>query len=235
MEQNSCFPIVIDPGKTIANQAKRTLALLKCDYQQRLVYQPNAYSIPDWHPGDLVEIDLTGEHPRQYSIAGSSETGIDLLVRSTGELGTRLVEAGTAIGSRVAGLWINYIGGVFKVQPDQVWISSGSGAAPFRGALQQGMRPHIWIHERDLSVDPYELYFPTEHMSRDVEHTFVSRKQGIEAVSKYLNNGGRSTVDTKTFYVVGGSNFVSEATARLVDLGVPPLAIRTDTYGAAED
>jgi ferredoxin-NADP reductase len=181
----------------------------------------------EYQHGDLLDIELPTKpgHNRQYSIAG--EVGVnryDLLVRDTGDIGSYLcsLKPGEIFEA-------DYIGGVFHPQAESVLICSGSGFAPFRSMIVADEAQGCYLFHNLDSLD--ELPAITGPVGEDIISIYT------ESVADQLEAIKESMPDLlgRDFYVCGASRYVTEMCSKLVEFGVPSLAIQTDMYGASID
>jgi ferredoxin-NADP reductase len=180
----------------------------------------------EYEPGDLIDITIP-DHPtrnRQFSIAGDyPDSSKDLIVRDAGIVGHYLctLQPGDTFEAE-------FIGGMFHPEENSIWISSGSGLAPFRAALvvgkSEGCRYFCNIDDED---EKYEITGP----SGDIYCIYTS---GHEEQRKVLESHIDLMKD-KRIYICGSARYVTEICSFLGDKGIDPLYIETDMYGAATD
>lgn len=179
----------------------------------------------DYTSGDLIDV-IIPSHParnRQYSIAGGENTSFELIVRDAGAVGAFLCSL--RVGDTFEA---EYIGGIFHPEEEAVWISSGSGLAPFRSALIRGFSKDIrYFCNIDAVDEKYEITGPSGD---------------VYAVYSYDNNEQRAILSkhvelmrNRRIYVCGSARYVTEICSYLGDLGIDSMYIETDMYGAATD
>ncbi|MCA1806936.1 MAG: hypothetical protein LC687_03605, partial [Actinobacteria bacterium] len=178
-------------------------------------------------PGELLDITIES-HPkrnRQFSIAGDyPDATKDLIVRDAGIVGKHLcsLQKGDTFEAE-------YIGGMFRPMTDSVWISSGSGLAPFRAAMLLGYTKDVlYFSNLDSPDEEDEISGPVVE-DMEIVYTYDYEKQREAIMNQF------SSLKDKTIYVCGSSRYVTEMCSFLGDHGIDPLYIETDMYGAAAD
>jgi len=180
-----------------------------------------------YEPGDLIDVTI-GSHPkrnRQFSVAGSYPDGTkDLIVRDAGVVGHYLctLQPGEIFEAK-------FIGGMFRPLPDSVWISSGSGMAPFRAGILLGYTADVlYFSNLDSPNEEDEIPGPiAESMNMVYTYDYAQQREAI--IDQLFSLKG------KTIYVCGSSRYVTEMCSFLGDHSIDPLYIETDMYGAAAD
>lgn len=198
-------------------RAERPLHLIRFTTSQYLSFAP----------GELLDITITS-HPkrnRQFSIAGEwPDATKELIVRDAGVVGSYLctLRPGDTFEAE-------YIGGMFQPTPDSVWVSSGSGMAPFHAAILLGQTKDVlYFSNLDSPDEDEEIIGPiVEDMRTIYTYNYDTQKEEVAAHLPALQN--------RTIYVCGSSRYVTEMCSFLGDLGIEPLYIETDMYGAAAD
>lgn len=183
----------------------------------------------EYESGDLLDIAVP-EYPlrnRQFSVAGSGTDGkknnYDFIVRDAGIVGHYLcsLQTGETFDAE-------YIGGMFHPQSDSIWISSGSGLAPFRDALIRGnSEGSKYFCNIDGEEEKYEITGPEGDAY--VVYSYNHQMQR-EILEQHLD-----MMKDKQIYVCGSARYVTEICSFLGDRGIDPMYIETDMYGAATD
>lgn len=181
----------------------------------------------EYEPGDLIDVTIPANWPtrnRQFSVAGSYPDGTkDLIVRDAGNAGHYLctLQPGDSFEAE-------FIGGIFHPEEKSIWISSGSGMAPFRAAMLIGKSSECWYFcNTDAKDEKSEILGPSENI-------YCVYSSGHESQKKALMHYVDAMKDRQIF-VCGSARYVTEICSFLGDLGVDTQYIETDMYGAATD
>lgn len=184
----------------------------------------------DYKSGDLLDI-IDPEHPnrnRQYSIAGRlTDDTYQLLVRDAGIVGSYLCNLlpGESFDAE-------YIGGVFHPQEDSIFIASGSGYAPFRDFLST---PSNSIESVKLFLNLDSIEEVDEIVLR-IGDCYNVISENYDKHKEIVKEHASLFPPERAIYVCGSSRYVEGMCSFLVyDLGLDPLQIQTDVYGAAVD
>lgn len=180
----------------------------------------------EYEPGDLIDV-IIDSHPkrnRQFSVAGDYPDGTkDLIVRDAGVVGHHLctLQPGDTFEAE-------FIGGMFHPEEESIWISSGSGLAPFRAALLTGKSEDArYFCKLDAEDELDEIAGPSGDIYCVYDHTYEDQR---DTLKKHI-----PMMKDRSIYVCGSARYVTEICSFLGDLGIDPMYIETDMYGAATD
>ena len=180
----------------------------------------------EYEPGDLIDITIDS-HPkrnRQFSVAGDyPDSTKDLIVRDAGVVGHHLctLQPGDTFEAE-------FIGGMFHPEEESIWISSGSGLAPFRAALLTGKWSGVrYFCKLDAENELDEIAGPSGDIYCVYSHTYDDQKETLAAHIELMKD--------RPIFVCGSARYVTEICSYLGDLNIDPMYIETDMYGAATD
>jgi ferredoxin-NADP reductase len=211
--------------------------------------------VPGWpghRAGQHVDIRLTAEDgyqaERAYSIASAPGEPLSITVErlDDGEVSPYLTEEvreGDELEVR------GPIGGYFVWEPSLsaplLLAAGGSGVVPLRSMLRErslaGSQVPVRLLYSSRSLDDviYRAELDTAPAGVEVIHTLTrSQPSGWTGYArrvdeKMLAEVAWSAADSPLAYVCGPTSFVETVAAGLVDLGYPPVRVRTERFGAS--
>jgi ferredoxin-NADP reductase len=211
--------------------------------------------VPGWpghRAGQHVDIRLTAEDgyqaERAYSIASAPGEPLSITVErlDDGEVSPYLTEEvreGDELEVR------GPIGGYFVWEPSLsaplLLAAGGSGVVPLRSMLRErslaGSQVPVRLLYSSRSLDDviYRAELDAAPAGVEVIHTLTrSQPSGWtgyarRADEKMLAEVAWSAADRPLAYVCGPTSFVETVAAGLVDLGYPPVRVRTERFGAS--
>jgi ferredoxin-NADP reductase len=180
----------------------------------------------EFEPGDLVDVtvDTFPKRNRQFSIAGHWPDGTyDFIIRDAGSVGNHLCNA-----KEGDTFTAEFIGGMFHPTEKAIWISSGSGMAPFRAAILIGKSAGArYFCKLDADDELDEIVGPVGDAHCIYDSSYEGQKTTLESHIDLTKN--------LPIFVCGSSRYVTEICSFLSDLGIDSKYIETDIYGAATD
>lgn len=218
---------------------------------RRFWFRVNELETFDFIPGQFVTLDLPiHEKPnkrwRSYSISswpdGSNIFELIIVHNETGP-GTTFLFTEAAVGTE-----ISFRGpqGIFtlpeQIDKDLFLICTGTGIAPFRSMLQHVLLhgiPHGNIYLIFGTRTRSSLLYYDELKTLSVQHPefqylpVLSREQW-EGLTGYVHDAYSPLVERKQpadFYLCGWKNMITEAKARLQELGYDKKSIHQEIYG----
>lgn len=212
-------------------------------------------TVPDWGghlTGQHVDLKLTAEDgysaQRSYSLSRPADSEhIELTVQriDDGEVSPYLI--GLAAGDEIE--LRGPIGGWFVWRPDEgaqvLLVGGGSGIVPLMAMLRQRLVAGSASFRLIYSVrSPADVYYAQElaRLERDCDWLEVTRVYTRSAAPQTARPPGRVRTtdlapprsgqrDGVRVYVCGPTGFVESVTAKLIELGHQPSAIRTERFG----
>ena len=172
-----------------------------------------------WKPGDLLRINREGV-TKVYSLSQRDERGQWILVRDAGEMGQWLCsrQVGSALSAEIVE-WMFH-----PVWDRAVWISFGTGAAPFMAAWPI-RKPRWWYCFGRLDLFNGPAFLPDDERVQRIPSGQMTGKRWREA----------AVMSSSRFFLCGSGDKISFVSSLLIEAGIDPLRIESDVYGAAND
>lgn len=202
--------------------------------------KPNTRGI-DFKPGQFVFVQFKKEglpgdwHP--FSISSNSpKTGLQITVKSLGELTSKLVEQGSDLDGTevlVEGSYGRFNFKHFQTKK-QIWIAGGIGITPFLG-MAKDVRGDYKVN-LFYSVKNREEFVEFEELKRLAEKSggalnlipVVSEKDGLLDASKVKNAVG--DIDGSEILICGPPPMMKELKEQFKDSGIKSKYIHTEEF-----